>query len=161
MYAFLGWLLVIIVIVMTAPFWLRGISRLTGWKGAANSRLIKILRAVHKPLGASAVVLVIVHGFLALGAFPAAYGNAGGPASYHHGSVWRHIPSVEEKEAVFTAQDCGVAACGLCACAFAVSLSHLFSAGRLIRKLVRLPFAVVHLVVGIAGVHRFDGGTAR
>ena len=68
MYVIIGWFLVAAVIVLTAPFWLRYLSKLFKWQGPAMKRLIKFLRALHKPLGAAAVVLVIVHGLLALGA---------------------------------------------------------------------------------------------
>jgi len=67
MYAILGWILVAAVIIMAAPYWLRIPARIFGIKGAGYKRLIKILRAVHKPLGAALVVIVVVHGFLALG----------------------------------------------------------------------------------------------
>ena len=69
MYALIGWVMVGALVVMTAPFWLRGIAKPAGRKSPAYNRLIKTLRLVHKPLGAVLVALVVVHGLLALGAF--------------------------------------------------------------------------------------------
>ncbi len=69
MYAVLGWFNVAAIVIMTAPFWLRLINKLASHnKNKALARIVKFLRAVHKPLGITILVLAIVHGILALGA---------------------------------------------------------------------------------------------
>jgi hypothetical protein len=69
MYAVLGWVNIAAIVVMTAPLWLRLISKYSFKnKNKALLRFIKALRTVHKPLGLALVASVIVHGFLALGA---------------------------------------------------------------------------------------------
>lgn len=69
MYRILGWLNIVLLVAVTAPYWVR---RLGQWlfpgKRAAIARWIKPLRAVHKPLGLALVVLALVHGYMALGA---------------------------------------------------------------------------------------------
>lgn len=66
----IGWFNVAAVLVMTAPYWLRLINKLAyNSKNTALTRMIKTLRAVHKPLGLALFVMAIVHGALALGAF--------------------------------------------------------------------------------------------
>ncbi len=69
MYGVIGWFNVAAVVVMTAPYWLRIINKY-GFKNTnkALARFIKTLRKLHKPLGLVLVVLVIIHGILALGA---------------------------------------------------------------------------------------------
>ena len=79
MYAVIGWFNVAAVVVMTAPFWLRLINKHAFHnKSKALARLIKILRAVHKPLGIAILVLAIVHGILALGSLRVHTGTIAG-----------------------------------------------------------------------------------
>ncbi|MFH1511968.1 MAG: hypothetical protein ABIG45_01305 [Bacillota bacterium] len=70
MYVWLGWLNVAFLAVMTAPYWLRFLNQRTlRLKGGAYGKTIKVLRALHKPLGVAVVLIAAVHGYLALGAF--------------------------------------------------------------------------------------------
>jgi hypothetical protein len=69
MYAILGWLNVFLLVVMTAPYWLRFLNNHTlRLKGGAYGKTIKVLRTIHKPLGIVIVLIALVHGYLALGA---------------------------------------------------------------------------------------------
>ena len=68
MYAFLGWLNIGLIAVMTAPYWLRFLNTHTlRLKGGWYGKLIKALRAVHRPLGVVVLIIAIYHGYLALG----------------------------------------------------------------------------------------------
>lgn len=70
MYVWLGWLNVAFLAVMTAPYWLRFLNQRTlRLKDGAYGKTIKVLRALHKPLGVAVVLIAAVHGYLALGAF--------------------------------------------------------------------------------------------
>ena len=69
MYRVLGWFNVGFLAVMTSPYWLRFLNNHTlRLKGGTYGKVIKILRAVHKPLGAAILVIAAIHGYLALGA---------------------------------------------------------------------------------------------
>ena len=69
MYQLLGWFLVALLLVMTAPFWLRWLNERTlHLKGDGYTKTIKALRAIHKPLGGGILLIALVHGYLALGA---------------------------------------------------------------------------------------------
>lgn len=69
MYRILGIINIVLLVVVTAPYWLR---RLGAWlfpaKKIAASKPMKVLRAAHKPLGVCLLLLALVHGYLALGA---------------------------------------------------------------------------------------------
>ena len=68
MYAVIGWINIVALVVMTSPYWLRLINKYVFKnKNKALVRAAKALRAIHKPLGLVLVAAVIVHGFLALG----------------------------------------------------------------------------------------------
>lgn len=70
MYVFLGWLNVFLFVVMTAPFWLRFLNtHLLHMEKGTYFKVIKVLRAVHKPLGGVILAIALVHGYLALGGF--------------------------------------------------------------------------------------------
>ncbi len=70
MYELLGGLNVLFLAVMTAPYWLRFLNQRTPHlKGGAYGKTIKVLRAIHKPLGIAIILIAAVHGYLALGAF--------------------------------------------------------------------------------------------
>lgn len=70
LYVLLGWFNVVSLAVMTAPYWLRFLNSHTlRLKGGAYAKTIKVLRAVHKPLGVLILLNALVHGYLALGAF--------------------------------------------------------------------------------------------
>lgn len=68
MYKILGIISLILVIVITSPFWLR---TLNSWTVKTKDKrffyLLKFLRKLHKPLGLALAVLVIWHGTLAWG----------------------------------------------------------------------------------------------
>ena len=66
MYQILGIVNIVLLVVITSPYWLR---RLNQWlKVTQINKLIKSLRVVHKPLGICLVLISLVHGYLALGA---------------------------------------------------------------------------------------------
>lgn len=68
MYKILGIVNVVLLAVMTSPFWLRVLNdRLFHIKGEALGKGIKVLRKIHKPLGALIIVIAMIHGYLALG----------------------------------------------------------------------------------------------
>lgn len=68
MYRILGWLNVGLILVMTAPYWLRFLNSHTlRLKGGAYAKTIKVLRAIHKPLGGLILLIALVHGYLAWG----------------------------------------------------------------------------------------------
>jgi len=70
MYVFFGWLNIALIAVMTSPFWLRFLNdRTLHLKGGAYGKTIKFLRTIHKPLGVVILIIALVHGYLALGAF--------------------------------------------------------------------------------------------
>ncbi|MEL7610314.1 MAG: hypothetical protein AAGU74_12555 [Bacillota bacterium] len=70
MYVFLGWLNIGLFTVMTAPFWLRVLNtHVLHIKGGGYAQVIRRLRQIHKPLGVLILILALVHGYLALGAF--------------------------------------------------------------------------------------------
>ena len=69
MYVFLGWLNVALITVMTAPFWFRMLNNHTlRLRGGGYAKTIKVLRGMHKPLGALILLITLYHGYLALGA---------------------------------------------------------------------------------------------
>ena len=69
MYAFLGWLNVAFLVIMMAPYWLRFLNkRVLHLKDGAYGKTVKVLRAIHKPLGLSILTIALLHGYLALGA---------------------------------------------------------------------------------------------
>lgn len=69
MFRVLGWFNVFLLTVMTAPYWLRFLNSHTlHLKGGAYGKTIKVLRAVHKPVGAAILLIAVLHGYLALGA---------------------------------------------------------------------------------------------
>ncbi len=68
MYRTLGIINVLLVITITAPFWLRYLNRYVFHSDSpAFKKLIKILRKIHKPLGVLLVLSAVAHGYLALG----------------------------------------------------------------------------------------------
>ncbi|MDN5351774.1 MAG: hypothetical protein PWQ12_693 [Clostridiales bacterium] len=70
MYGFLGWLNVLLLAAMTAPYWLRWINKRTfQFKGGLYGKTIQYLRKIHKPLGFAILIIGLIHGYLALGGF--------------------------------------------------------------------------------------------
>ena len=70
MYGILGWLNVVLIAIMTAPYWLRLVNSKTfKFKGGAYGKVIKALRQIHKPLGIAILLIAAIHGYLALGGF--------------------------------------------------------------------------------------------
>jgi hypothetical protein len=69
MYLVIGWMNIGFIAVMTAPYWLRFLNNHTlRLKGGGYAKTIKVLRAIHKPLGILILTLAAIHGYLALGA---------------------------------------------------------------------------------------------
>ncbi|MGI6005481.1 MAG: hypothetical protein ACOX88_08750 [Christensenellales bacterium] len=69
LYQILGIINVVLLVVVTAPYWLLRKWFFPETRAAfARSRWIKSLRAAHKPLGICLLLLAAVHGYLALGA---------------------------------------------------------------------------------------------
>lgn len=68
MYKWLGYISVVLVVLLTAPYWLRIIN---GWTFKTKDKrffnLIKFLRKLHKPMGIALAVIPLWHGYLALG----------------------------------------------------------------------------------------------
>ncbi|WP_333652459.1 hypothetical protein [Lacrimispora sp.] len=70
MYKILGIINVLLIIVITSPYWLRRLGqRFFPKRKIASTKLIKVLRAVHKPFGLCLLLITLIHGYLALGAF--------------------------------------------------------------------------------------------
>lgn len=70
MYKILGIINVLLIIVITSPYWLRRLGQqFFPKRKIASTKLIKILRAVHKPFGFCLLLITLIHGYLALGAF--------------------------------------------------------------------------------------------
>lgn len=68
MYKILGIINVVLIVIVTSPYWLRRFGQwLFPKKKVASTKLIKVLRAVHKPLGVSLFLIALIHGYLALG----------------------------------------------------------------------------------------------
>ena len=69
MYRILGILNVVLLTVITSPYWLRGLGqRFFPKMKIAATKLMKVLRAIHKPLGVCLLLVTLIHGYLALGA---------------------------------------------------------------------------------------------
>lgn len=70
MYKVLGFLNIALLVLVTAPYWVR---RLNQWvfhsKSAGYQKLMKVLRALHKPTALVLLISIIAHGWLALGSF--------------------------------------------------------------------------------------------
>lgn len=67
MYRVLGTLTVLLMILVTSPWWVRMLARrVLRLPGAKVNPLIKKLRLIHKPLGAALLVIAAAHGYLAL-----------------------------------------------------------------------------------------------
>lgn len=68
MYETLGTLNIILVIVITAPYWLTKINKyIVKTKAPWFKDLVSILRKMHKWLAALLLVSIVTHGYLALG----------------------------------------------------------------------------------------------
>lgn len=69
-FRFLGWVTLVLLVVMISPFILRLLhSKVFKSKSKGLLKVIKGLRAIHKPLGLALVLLGAVHGFGMLGRF--------------------------------------------------------------------------------------------
>lgn len=68
MYKILGFVNIGLLVLVTAPFWVR---KLNQWffhsKSPRFAKLMKVLRACHKPAAAALIVSIVAHGWLALG----------------------------------------------------------------------------------------------
>lgn len=69
MYKVLGFINIALLVLVTAQYWVR---RANQWffhrKGPAFQKLMKVLRACHKPAAVALLISIGVHGWLALGA---------------------------------------------------------------------------------------------
>ncbi|MHC1786553.1 MAG: hypothetical protein AB9880_05810 [Christensenellales bacterium] len=69
MYKILGIINVVLVVIITAPYWLRTLNKWTlKTKDKRFLDAIKFLRKLHKPLGITLALMIAWHGYLALGA---------------------------------------------------------------------------------------------
>ena len=67
MYKILGYINIALVVIITAPFWLRTLNKWTiKTKDKRFLNAIKFLRRLHKPLGVALAVIIAWHGYLAL-----------------------------------------------------------------------------------------------
>lgn len=70
MYKVFGYLNILLVVLITAPYWTR---KLNQWffhsKSKAYQKLQRTLRSIHKPAAAVLLISIIVHGYLALRSF--------------------------------------------------------------------------------------------
>jgi hypothetical protein len=70
MVSLIGWFNVSLLVILTAPYWLTRLNRATlKSKDSRFLSLLKLLRAIHKPLGVTVLILAPIHGYLALGGF--------------------------------------------------------------------------------------------
>ena len=70
MYAVIGRFNIIILMIMTAPFWMRFLNnRIFHKKSGPYVNAIKSFKKIHKPLGVIFLTLGLIHGYLALGTF--------------------------------------------------------------------------------------------
>ncbi len=68
MYKMLGILNVVLIIIIVLPYCLRRLGqRFFPQKKIASTKLMKLLRSVHKPLGICLLLITLIHGYLALG----------------------------------------------------------------------------------------------
>ena len=68
MYQALGILNVVLLIIITSPYWVKKLNKhLLHLKGPGYNKLMKTLRTIHKPLGVILALNAIFHGYLALG----------------------------------------------------------------------------------------------
>lgn len=69
MYKILGIINVALILVITSPYWLRRLGkRFFPKRKIASTKLMKVLRSVHKPFGVCLLLITLIHGYLALGA---------------------------------------------------------------------------------------------
>ena len=67
MYKILGYINVALVVIITAPYWLRTLNKWTiKTKDKRFLDTIKFLRKLHKPLGIALALIIAWHGYLAL-----------------------------------------------------------------------------------------------
>lgn len=68
MYSILGWINVILLGVIVAPYVLNFLNKhIIKTKSSGFRNLVKILRRFHKPFGIIMAILAPVHGYMALG----------------------------------------------------------------------------------------------
>lgn len=68
MYVLMGWVIVALLLIMTAPLYLRILNKhVFHSKSETYIKVVKAFRIVHKPLGLILLLIGFVHGFLALG----------------------------------------------------------------------------------------------
>lgn len=69
MYRLLGYLNAALFVIITSPYWLRRVNQLVMHiRGAGFTKLLKLLRSMHKPLAVLFIISAVIHGYLALGA---------------------------------------------------------------------------------------------
>ena len=68
MYAVIGRINIVLIIIMTGPFWMSFLSRHNILqKNSTYVKIFKYFRKIHKPLGLTLIILGLIHGYLALG----------------------------------------------------------------------------------------------
>ncbi len=68
LYEILGILMIVLLVAITSPYWLRTLNRLTvKTKDKRFFQLLRFMRSLHKPLGLSLALIAILHGYLAWG----------------------------------------------------------------------------------------------
>ncbi len=68
LYGVLGYTCLGLLAVITSPWWLRKLNSITfKSKSPGYLKTLRVLRALHKPLAAALVVVMAMHGWLALG----------------------------------------------------------------------------------------------
>ena len=82
-YKVLGFVNIALVVVVTSQYWVR---KLNQWffhqKGEGYTKLMKVLRALHKPAAVALLIVILAHGWLALGRFTLHTGVVAGIAFF-------------------------------------------------------------------------------
>ncbi len=70
MYKVLGIINIVLIVVVTSPYWLRKLNQwLFHIKSPKFNAVLRVLRKFHKPLALALIVIIPIHGYLALGSF--------------------------------------------------------------------------------------------
>lgn len=68
LYQVLGWLNLALIVIVTAPYWLRTLNQWTvKTRDKRFLNCLKFLRRLHKPIGIAIAALALWHGFIAWG----------------------------------------------------------------------------------------------
>lgn len=70
MYKILGIANIVLLALVTAPYWVRKMTGILFTKvKLGRTTLMKVLRTLHKPAGVGVLLITLIHGYLALGSF--------------------------------------------------------------------------------------------